>query len=521
MNSKYKYYNLDIYKTKSYEDINNKYKYKYYKYKMKYIILDTYEYSKHIKLYENNLINILDNIASIKTDYKNYKKYMTNIYNKCIDLFKNKILPLQQAEEALTPAVLELKSAEDALKIVIQQLVTAQVELEKAYVKLYLLEQPNSQDTSTIGGSLFKPITKLFLKDNLKETEKSNKPEAHKPIEYTFKPSIDTIKPAKNALEQVNYALKIVEEAQTLENMAHKLAVGTRKLAFDPEKKALIPKEIKIEKIKIELDYNSFRSSMDTSYNRKRDIINYIRSKLKSEKDEAYIDCERFDNGSNDKCSNFFIIHDNPNSDFIIGFGGSNTLNDIKIDINKGSNYIHRNIFTAMLKFLFRDNMKLYDKIKEILDKNKTKDEPIKIYFCGGSLGSGFAIYMLIFFRYILNENNLYAIVLGTLPVIPPFLNDYISKYIISISHEKDPIYQLSIVVSSYNLEIPKNTYFIKNKENDKETEFEQRENVEYKNNIITSFISKDFDYHIKSLSLDEYIYNEIIKSFNSKQNLI
>jgi hypothetical protein len=213
-----------------------------------------------------------------------------------------------------------------------------------------------------------------------------------------------------------------------------------------------------------------------------------------------YVDCA-YNDTTNIECINYHIIYlDNR---IIIGFSGTLSKNDVKINVNVGNDYIHYDMFKTILKFLFNNGKKLYDIINNELNTGKKK-----IYFCGASLGSGFAIYILIFFRYILgHEQNLYAIVVGTPPVIPKYLNNYISSYIISISHDKDPISKLSLLNKYYNLEIPNSTYFFDNDNSIKKIS----------NNYNYSILSilTNFSKHKLSISINKTIFNNVIKAQN------
>ena len=135
------------------------------------------------------------------------------------------------------------------------------------------------------------------------------------------------------------------------------------------------------------------------------------------------------------ECYNFNIYEDT--NFMFIKFKGSQYTDDAKTDIslNFYDNF-HTKIFSNTTRFIFRNNKELYNKIMDY------KNNPI--YLNGHSLGSGYAIYMLIIFRYIFKKGNIYAIVNGTLPIIPTYLNDFISKYILSMSHTLDPFTKLT-----------------------------------------------------------------------------
>ena len=204
--------------------------------------------------------------------------------------------------------------------------------------------------------------------------------------------------------------------------------------------------------LKWEIDFGNKKSNIELL------IVEAVKKKLKGmhlfQNSKDSINCitddKKYHLVDNKKCVNFMIIENN--SELLIIFPGTMPSIDFLVNLKIGSDNFHGKMFRSALRFLFRNNADLYSKIKGCKKK---------IYLIGLSLGAGFATYILIFFKYILNctELNIHALLFGSPPIIPQFLVEYISQFIINIAHKNDPLSHLSILKKRYKFSLSKHTY--------------------------------------------------------------
>ena len=120
---------------------------------------------------------------------------------------------------------------------------------------------------------------------------------------------------------------------------------------------------------------------------------------------------------------------------------------------------------------------------------------------------------MLIFFRYILQINKpIYAIIFGAPPVIPPLLNDFISKYIVSIALYDDPIPRLSYFNKILGFQISKNTYFLYL---DTDYIIDDKEGIKLEK--ISKIDEISYEYGFLSLTEDKWYFHTIYNLINTK----
>ena len=187
------------------------------------------------------------------------------------------------------------------------------------------------------------------------------------------------------------------------------------------------------------------------------------------------------------------------------------SLSDILIDLNTGyiTNF-HNGMFKHALKILFRTNFNknyfqqmtlhlppaldiamcntLFDLIKEFSKPKKS------IILTGHSLGAATCIYMLIILMFenvITEENNIQLYLYGSPPVIPPYLVNTISKFIINVRVLSDPVTNASL-----KLENPCFTLILDEKD----------KTLELYNTITDKLYSSIFDSNINNHYMPYYI---------------